>query len=545
MLTSLGATPATQEETVYRWGKQAVRTRFAPCALARMLRPERVVVLLTGQARASHWQPFQESMRTLGARAPEDFAIPDEELQFWETFKVIQKALRGSTKVLLDITGGYRYLPFVYYAVLAYLSAFRDTTLAGVYYGFRDGRIADLTRVVAVTEGYHAVRSFKEAGNIRPALAVLRRQVDDGGRAPGELRACIEALERVEPPLATGLPLEAGLRLRVAANRLQRLNDGSGDQALEGFGGLLAALRGELEAYAVPEPAAKHLPLSEAELERELRLISWYLDKGRVETALLLMREWVINRCLLAEGKVAEWLNRKSARVPTEARLKALAMARAGAVAADTGLRELWRDLCDARNPLAHGGFAREEINSHDTAAKAAAFLEILRKRQADAAFWALPTRTVSRLLVSGLGTSPGSLYTALCRTRPDRLVVFTSPEAGAALPEILATAGMPILPTVKVELVKPFTGFAEGRARVRELQAELENAETVVCNQTGGTTLMGHLVEQMARQGERLGAVVSRVAVVDERSSEEQRRNPYMLGDQFDLDDLDEETEK
>jgi hypothetical protein len=63
-------------------------------------------------------------------------------------------------------------------------------------------------------------------------------------------------------------------------------------------------------------------------------------------------------------------------------------------------------------------------------------------------------------------------------------------------------------------------------------LRHTLAQASEVVVNLAGGTTVMQYVVERIGAEAERLGVPVQRVAVVDRRSLDEQRANPYVVGE-------------
>ena len=59
-----------------------------------------------------------------------------------------------------------------------------------------------------------------------------------------------------------------------------------------------------------------------------------------------------------------------------------------------------------------------------------------------------------------------------------------------------------------------------------------LLGADAVVANMTGGTTLMGIVVQQLVEKAQELDRPVSRFVLIDRRPSNEQENNPFVEGD-------------
>jgi len=83
-----------------------------------------------------------------------------------------------------------------------------------------------------------------------------------------------------------------------------------------------------------------------------------------------------------------------------------------------------------------------------------------------------------------------------------------------------------------------PFVGFIEGREWARKIarseEQRTESAEYIV-NLAGGTTALQDAVQCIARA---LGA--KEVAVIDRRRPDEQRQNPFVVGELIEVPPLD-----
>jgi hypothetical protein len=144
--------------------------------------------------------------------------------------------------------------------------------------------------------------------------------------------------------------------------------------------------------------------------------------------------------------------------------------------------------------------------------------------------------------LLTPLGNSPGTIYTAIKSVLPDSLIVITSLEARSRLPEALQNAGW-IRSEPLVQIVKdPFAGFNEAVSILKDEQiiAAMAQAGEIIVNLTGATTAMQWVVESMARRAELWGLSVRRIALIDRRPPVEQQNSPYVVGEVIYLDQPD-----
>ncbi|HIE28175.1 TPA: hypothetical protein EYP66_12890 [Candidatus Poribacteria bacterium] len=131
------------------------------------------------------------------------------------------------------------------------------------------------------------------------------------------------------------------------------------------------------------------------------------------------------------------------------------------------------------------------------------------------------------RVLFSPLGMSYGSLFSAIVLTKPDHVVVITSKRAAANIPQVVEQA-KPYHPNFTLEyhtLADPFTGFLEGRTLAKSLARKAGDEN--IANLVGGTTALQDAVKCLS---DLIGA--REVAVIDRRPIEEQRANPFFVGE-------------
>jgi hypothetical protein len=139
-------------------------------------------------------------------------------------------------------------------------------------------------------------------------------------------------------------------------------------------------------------------------------------------------------------------------------------------------------------------------------------------------------------LLVSPLGLSKGLLYSALYHVRPGSLLVISSPDAAAYLDEIVEKAGWSGNKIFHL-MRDPHGGFNELEIFLPDIVSVVIQADEVMVNITGGTTAMQHIMQHIADFAAKLGRSVQRMALVDRRSPQEQRDDPYLPGELIFLD--------
>lgn len=551
LLTVLGITD--YQPVHYHLTAEPGRTHFtayAPVATTALAGPVTdATVLLTSQARARHWEGFRTELAGLGIE-PTSLDIPagETEDEIWQIFGTVMDAVREREEVVLDLTHSFRHLPFVLFASLIYLTSLRSVTVRGIYYGAFEARaegrapIFDLTRVLTLAHWYHAVLSFAETGNPRGLVRLLREEqarlfeLRGPDRALARLRG---GLERLSWTLPSGLPLEAGLDARQAVSAIQGLLTGPPSPLVRSI--LDVLLERLSEVALAPEIAEKRaVKLDLSELDRQLRLARQYAERGQADRALLVLREWTINRCLLAAGvRDSSWLDYNTVRKPGELALNGLAereRVKGEAGARPRGeLASLWASIAERRNPIAHAGFRPEEVrDSREAVGRLLDDCEALAGRQE--VWQTAGAGGLGRVLLTPLGLSPGVLFTALRRLQPDQAIVVTSEEAASLVSEAQARAAWN--GSLKAYRVRDAHGcFEEAHRLLEHARAMLLEAREVLANVTGGTTAMQYLVERVARDAGRLGIPTRRYALVDRRSMEEQLREPYVEGEVIELD--------
>lgn len=559
LLTALGTHP---KPTTYTLDDKTVKADHAPLALLRLLgeatRPDAVLCLLTPTAREKAWKDFCRGAERVGVDVcPIDIPEGDDAQQVADIVQFAADAVEAGSRLTLDITHGPRHIPFVLYGLALYLSSLKDVTIAAAWYGKYESAsqakpLINLSSLLEFPQWFYAVKVFRDTG-ITSELASRFQAVESSlpaGPERGQPRKAFDALDRFSKAYESGLPLELGL----AAGRLCHELECQPLQDMQGLTIPQATELSDLIKQAAapfrfrPDDALhngqstgewkKTVALTPEELCRQANLIGRYIERSQVSLALASMREWVVSLGVLHRGVPADWLKR-DARMRVEREIGAMSQPELrGHLDEDQNAwGTFWDQLGKQRNQIAHCGMKPEVAKPR---------LDSIERfwnqiKNADKA-WPDFGGGNGCLLVAPLGMSPGVLYSAICKTRPDSVLVLCSEQAEQGIDTALRKAGFEGERKVLV-MQDPFNGHDEIKTIMRQVRETLLNADKVLVNLTGGTTMMGIAVQRMFEQARDDQRPCRRFVLTDKRSVEEQKNDPWVEADLFWLDpDPDEE---
>ena len=89
-----------------------------------------------------------------------------------------------------------------------------------------------------------------------------------------------------------------------------------------------------------------------------------------------------------------------------------------------------------------------------------------------------------------------------------------------------------------QIELADPHGGFDEIDKAAKQARRDLLDADEVLANMTGGTTLMGLIVQRLVEEAQKLDRTVRRFALIDRRLPVEQDSDPFVQSNCHWLDD-------
>lgn len=521
-----------------------------------------LVALLTDEARKKHAEQLEkEAKEESWCFVPVEIPAGRSNGELWEIFDAFGRELEQGDDLILDLTHGFRHIPALLLSATQYYTVRKNLNLLGLFYGAYDAPdengvrpIFDLTPLYDLTEWTYGVRLLRDYRFSAPLGVMLdrvqRRSHLDPRYQPNKftkLQKVGKPLQCLEAPLVSGIPLEAGFEAQRALD-----NARSSEEELQRIPPMSEPwreLKEQLQEFGLQDPGGKgNAPLTLEELQRQGRLIEGYLESGNLWAAANLLREWIISAVIFHSGDTDNWLDYGKKRKPVESKLGALSKwnrderFREALTEDQRTLVGLWKKVSDRRNALAHAGMRKEKTDLQPDTFRQV--FDVLRAKLKDGAIWSVETanKTGDVWLVSPLGTTPGALFTAIKKTRPDRLLVVTSKQGKELVPEVLRAAGREDLSPCCAVLDDPFNGFEEGRelaaSHRREHGLDWIRAKDIVVNLTGGTTCLGWTVGRLGENLKRMSLESRAVACINRRSPEEQRANPFVEDEIIDIDE-------
>lgn len=579
LLTGLGVRAS---ETQYHLNGVPATAVLTPLALIQLLspesRPDRVLALVTqgtrqpqgtaesGQDNPPTWDLFAKGVRSTLQIEAEPIDIPDGCDQN-EIKQIIERAaapFADEFDLTLDVTQGLRHFPFVLYALALYLTSLRGVRLRGVYYGMLEGfppgskeprPIIDLQPLLELPEWFYAVRVFRDTGStgplahlLLPLASELRSEAQSGGNAP-ELCQTASFAERLQKQLQqvtfayeSAMPLELGKAATLLSKSLNELPTQISNRLplSEPLAGVLASALEPLK-FSTPPTWKGEWKLrthnDQIELARQASLIDLYLEREQYPLAFGLMSEWVVSFLMRAPEEQKQWLyfksvtgfNRRSAASRLGALAKAVEDEEDLVTKLSTDQQEwgnFWNQLTTLRNTLHHHGMRQQAMEAAPpVAGDVQAFWDRIKTQNIE-----MPALGGGKgtLLISAIGNRPGVLYSALLTNPPDRVMILCSEQSESMIDEAARQASF-AGPMRRIIVNDAYGGFDE-MPRVRAEAGEwLLHADEIVANLTGGTTLMGLMVQQLVEAGGRLSRPYRRFALIDRRPADEQDRAAWV----------------
>lgn len=272
--------------------------------------------------------------------------------------------------------------------------------------------------------------------------------------------------------------------------------------------------------------------LSQTELRREAALIDQYLDRNQFALALGLMREWTVSLGALYRNKSTCWLDREG-RLAIERELGAMSEESLQRYLDDEQIKwgRFWKQLKNQRNQLAHCGMKRKEIEINLGEINA-----FWQKIKFGDQVWASFGGGKGCLLLTSLGMSPGVLYSAIKKIQPKSVLILCSERARPGIAEAVNFSGFDGH-YKSIIMQDPFNGYAEINNLLKESRETCLDADKVLVNLTGGTAMMGIVMQRLYEQARKDQRPGQRFVLTDKRPPEDQKSNPWVEAEIFWLD--------
>lgn len=271
------------------------------------------------------------------------------------------------------------------------------------------------------------------------------------------------------------------------------------------------------------------LPLHGEAPKTYINMAEWFIRNGYHIRALTLMREALISHCILrVDGGLQDEFQRERRSAAEDA------LNKFEACFPEEPLAKTWTGLRDLRNDAAHAGFCVNPCSPRRFGEQTERILHEVRKIMEEGEYWQEfdEMKHLQRIvLVTPLGTSPGTLYSVLRHNPADQVVVLTSEDGVTGIDGAKKAAGFE--GEISVVLVDdPFRCFdVEPILKKCRKLITTPPPYRLVVNITGGTTAL-QLAAQAAYREHR--GPKRLVAVIDTRPVTRRKEEPYQLGEVF-----------
>ncbi|RME96975.1 MAG: TIGR02221 family CRISPR-associated protein, partial [Chloroflexi bacterium] len=185
LLTFLGT--ADYKPTTYVLGDRRHPTRYCSAAVAHFYRPKTTLVVVTQAAEARHFESLADEIA--GVTTPVAVPIPDghSEADLWQMFDALTAHVAEGDDLVVDITNGFRSLPFLSFLAVAFLRIARRVKIQRILYGAWEARnpanespIFDLTPFLTLLDWTIATDRFTRFGDASDLAALLRQGIPAG-----------------------------------------------------------------------------------------------------------------------------------------------------------------------------------------------------------------------------------------------------------------------------------------------------------------------------------------------------------------------------
>jgi CRISPR-associated DxTHG motif protein len=314
IVTFLGDRGALQTTYSYQ-GENYTGGVFAE-ALRQFCEFDRMIVCVTKRAKEKTWSVLEDLQDS--RIQPLDIPTGQDTAEMWQTFEIISKEIHEGEFVIFDITHGLRSLPFLVFLFAAYLKSAKNVSIKGIYYGAWElknsegiAAVIDLSEFVSMIDWITATTRFTEIGNGQALVDLLRKEIPSpeelaSSREAQSLRSSLEAtakaIETISLALSTTRPIEVMESAAKLETTLKRSADAFGQRARP-FQLLSDRVLEEYGQFALNQP--KREDVLPENLELQLQMIEWYLERDNILQAMTLAREWLVS-ILIFQFKIGD-----------------------------------------------------------------------------------------------------------------------------------------------------------------------------------------------------------------------------------------------
>lgn len=380
LLTTIGT--GDYRPTIYHFADQkAAKTCYVAQAFCQIFPIEKVIVLLTSEARQKHWESLKSCLPP--TVQVQDRHIPSLETEeaIWRIFEILVDSIDPQDQIIFDITHAFRSIPVLVLLGAALLRKAKNVEIQGLYYGLYRGEasespIVDLTPALSLLDWLTATDKFITTGSSVDLGDLLDTVQQDFYRPqklamdmqkPTKLQNFGRAIHNVSRSIELIRPMHL---LQEDLPKLIRHSTPELEQEIgvfsKPFGLMLEQVRQSYTPLALSNANAD----KKEEIYKQFLLLQWYVEKRFTVHALLMAREWVVSALCLLDGR-DKYLEREH-REAVEKQLgkmidyqnPTLKQPIASHVKDAKALANFWSQLTQYRNDIAHVQMNESPLNS-------------------------------------------------------------------------------------------------------------------------------------------------------------------------------------
>lgn len=303
IITFLGKYP---RETQYQYKDHAYHGRVFAEALHQFIDYDQMLVFVTKAARENAWFVLQELQDPRITAI--DIPIGRDEEGIWEIFAKVVETVHAGDEVVFDITHGLRSMPFLVFLFAAYLKSVRNAAIAGIYYGAFEladseqgipAPVFDLSEFVSMLDWITAGDQFIRTGDAHWMAELMRSE----SRAFKNLTINLEKVAKANAFCNPFDLMENAYRFNTTARNLKKNHSNE----MRPFWAIQPALSEEMDQLAL---SPKQSEDDQAKVEKEIRIIAWYIQHHQYIQASLLMRETLLDMVSLHLEQPLDYRNK-------------------------------------------------------------------------------------------------------------------------------------------------------------------------------------------------------------------------------------------
>ncbi|MFQ3584089.1 MAG: TIGR02221 family CRISPR-associated protein [Cyanobacteriota bacterium] len=374
LLTTIGTGDYEATRYVFK-DRVSDSTRYIAQALCQIFEIEKVIILLTPEARAKHWGSLQASLPAGVEIQDRNIPSGETEAEIWTLFETLVDSIDRNDEIIFDITHAFRSIQMLVLLGAAFLQTAKKVSIQGIYYGLHrpeesQSPILDLTPALRLLDWLTATDKFITTGSaleLGELLKTIQRDFYRHSRSaqnpnpakPTTLQKFGDAIKNVSRSIELVRPISL---IKVDLPRLQRqsterLNQEVGEFA-KPFGLLLQSIQDSYAQLALPPQDVQNEVL---QIQKQFQLLKWYVDKQFSAQAILLAREWVVSALCICEGirnyrerVYREAIERQLGSMTGKGETPGLNQPVASYVSDPQQLAVCWSRLTSYRNDVAH-----------------------------------------------------------------------------------------------------------------------------------------------------------------------------------------------